>query len=294
MKHIVFTDPHIEESCLEELDKVFTEILRYSKEAPVLVCVGDYYEKKNPSAREIDFGTKWITKFLSSYKMLYMVAGNHPAIDDTISGVSYLKHLGVHVVEDIILDEVYYGHFMVQESLCGFNETRKASELLEKYSLAILGHQHSYQVIQDNGFLDSMIVHPGSVRYVDFGEVGDKNKYILFVDECGFKALRLTKVRPMVEVKSVTELANIPKETQVRVVIKDFAQFLKEADELEKYKTHFFKFKVKLDFQNNKVVQATTNSTSTTDIVNKWIDSITDINVKAEIIKEFKKVGICK
>jgi len=291
LKHIVFTDCHIEESCLEELDKVFTEILRYSKEAPILVCVGDYYEKKNPSAREIEFGTKWAIKFLSSYKMLYMVTGNHPAIDYTISSVTYLKHLGVEVVDDIVLDGVYYGHFMIKESTCGFNEPADGVDLSNNYKLSVLGHQHSYQVIDyPNG---SSIVHPGSVRYVDFGEVDNKNKYILFVDECGFKAIRLTKVRPMVEVNSVADLFNIPQEYQVRVVINDFGQFLKEANDLEKYKSHFFKFKIKLNFQNNPVTNIASQNNDTTEIINKWIDNIKDIDVKAEIINEFKKVGIC-
>lgn len=289
-KYIVFTDPHIEESCLEELEQVFREISWHSKGRPVLVCVGDYYEKKNPSAREIAFGTKWAMTFKKAFADFIMVAGNHPAVDATISGVSYLEYLGITVVEDIELEGTYYGHYMVKESLCGFNESHEGTDLANKHKLSILGHQHSFQIIKWND-INGIIVHPGSVRYVDFGEAGDKGKYILVVEDADFQEIRLNNVRQMIEVDSVKKLASIPREAQVRVVYTDFNAFVAEADSLEKLKSTFFKFKVKFNFNNTPQINQVNLNTSNTEIITKWLNNIQNAEVKAELEAEFKKSG---
>jgi len=289
VKTIVFTDPHITEDSLSELEGVFTEILRYSKEAPILICVGDYYDKKNPSSREIDFGTKWAMKFSKVFKTFYMITGNHPEIDKKISSVSYLEYLGIVICEELIFDNVYYGHYMVKESTCGFNESKSSIELTDAFKLSILGHQHSWQrIIDDNG----SIIHPGSCRYVDFGEASDKGKNILLVDACDYVMIRLTKTRPMYEVSSVTQLVPLPKEAQVRVVYTDFNAFLAEADLLEKYKSEFYKFKTKFSFTNIPNAQEVNVDNSTKDIIDKWLDGISNEEVKAELIAEFKNSGV--
>jgi len=291
MKQLVFTDPHIEETCLDELEQTFKEILKYTRDADVLVCVGDYYERNNPTAKEIDFGTKWANEFKNSFKRFVMVAGNHTAISKDMTSVTYLRHFGIEVVEDIVLDDTYYGHFMVQESLCGFNEKTTAESLLNKHVLSILGHQHTYQVIQEG---DNFIVHPGSCRYVDFGEASDRNKYILYVENCDFKEILLTKVRPMIDVHSVTELKTLTPNYQVRVIFDDFKQFLAEADDIEAFKSKFFKFKTKFNFISQSVAPSISMNNTTQQIVTAWLNSIQEPDVQAEIIKEFKKVGICK
>jgi len=291
MKKIVFTDSHIEESCLDELEKVFKEILKYTKDADVLVCVGDYYERNNPTAKEIDFGTRWAITFKQHFKRFVMVAGNHTAISKDMTSVTYLRHFGIEIVEDIVLDGTYYGHFMVKESLCGFNEKRTADSLLEKYELSILGHQHTYQVIQEG---DAMIVHPGSCRYVDFGEASDRSKYLLYVEECGFNTIILSNVRPMVDVHSVKELKKLTPNYQVRVIFDDFQQFLREADELEKVKEKFFKFKTKFNFARQATITLGNSNNTTEQIVSTWLESIIEPEVQEEITREFKRVGICK
>ena len=284
-QQFVFTDPHIEESCLVELDKVFQEILLYSKGKPILICVGDYYEKKNPTPKEIDFGTKWIMKFKQAFKHFVMVTGNHPEVEKNISTVSYMKYLGVEVVPEIVIEGTYYGHYMVKESLCGFNETKEGKDLTDKYELSILGHQHTYQVISIG---TGRIVHLGSCRYVDFGEAKDRFKYIMLVEDCDFREVALQSVRPMIDVYSVAGLDKLDGTTQVRVTYKSFSQFLAEANQLETHKTKFFKFRVKMDFQN--VPQQTTINTnnSNVEIVRKWLDKISNPEVKAELEKEFQ------
>jgi len=253
--------------------------------------VGDYYERNNPTAKEIDFGTRWAKTFKQQFKRFVMVAGNHTAISKDMTSVTYLRHFDIEVVEDIVLDGTYYGHFMVQESLCGFNEKRTAHSLLEKYELSILGHQHTYQIIKNDA---DMIVHPGSCRYVDFGEASDRNKYILYVEDCSFREIVLTKVRPMEDVHSVAELIKLTPEHQVRVIFDDFQQFLAEANDIEKYKSRFFKFKTKFNFISQSAVPSINTHNTTQQIVTAWLNSIIEPEVREEITKEFKKVGICK
>jgi len=287
MQQIVFTDSHIQEDCLEELDKVFSEILTYSKGKPVLVCVGDYYEKKNPTPREIDFGTKWVIKFKQAFKNFIMVTGNHPDIDGKISTVSYMSYLGIEVVPDLTLDGVHYAHYMVKESLCGFNESREGSQLATNYALSILGHQHTPQIITIGS---SRIIHLGSCRYVDFGEAQDKSKFIAVINNGQFQEIALKSVRPMIDVSTVIGLDSLSPTTQVRVVYRNFNQFLAEADKLPIYEKKFWKFRVKHDYSN--VVQPVAVNLVNTDkeIVRKWINKINDQDIRRELESEFKDV----
>ena len=288
MKAIVFTDPHVEEKAIPELEGVFKEILKYSKETPVLICVGDYYEKKNPNAREIEFGTKWAIKFKQAYPQFYMVTGNHPDIDGKISSVSYLEHLDIKVVPELVFDNTYYGHYMVQESKCGFNEPLTAGELSSKYELSILGHQHSYQDI--NG----VVIHPGSIRYVDFGEVTDRGKYIMLVDECTYLQIRLNLVRPMYEIASVKDITNIPTHASVRIVISSVSQLLSEIDRINAIKGNYYNLVTKMTFDTIDTAQlGQVVAINKQDILNNWVNDIVNLEVKDLIIQELAKQNLC-
>lgn len=291
MKAIVFSDPHIDEKSIDELEEVFTEILRYSKGKPLLICGGDWYDRKNPSPREIDFGTKWVLKFKKEFADFYMISGNHPAIDKDISGISYMRHLGINTEEDAVIENVYYGHYMVKESLCGFNEERNAIDLITNHPLSILGHQHSFQVIKLDGYL-SEIVHPGSCRYVDFGEVQDKNKYILVVEDEHFIEVRLNKVRPMYEVTTIQQLETLPRTAQVRYVYTDFNKFVAEGHLLDKYRKEFYNFKIKFNFQSPAPQININNNQDCKEVVNKWLNTINNNEVKKILLDEFKNSGI--
>lgn len=293
LKAIVFTDSHIHEKHLDELEGVFKEILKYSKEAPILICVGDYYDKKNPNTKEIEFGTKWAVKFKQSFPNFYMVTGNHPDIDGKLSSVSYLSHLGIQVVPELIFDNTYYGHYMLQESLGGFNEKESINTICFKSTtkLIILGHQHTYQEIKGQQI---EAVHPGSIRYVDYGEVADKGKYIMLVDDGTYLQIRLNSPRKMYQVNSIYDAVNLPKDTYVRVVIKDMAQLLAEVNKINELRPTFFDLAVKLDFSptismNNQTVQVTDKK----ELLTNWLANIQDLEVKDLIIGELTKANIC-
>ena len=296
MRNIFFSDPHISEEAIPELELIFKEIISYKKHADCLICGGDYYEKKNPSSVEIEFGTKWAKIFRHEFPAFWMIEGNHPSISADASSVKYLQYLDVPVVIDKIIDEVYYGHFMVKESACGFEEKLTYNDLLALHSGTvdykvdlkryILGHQHTYQEHE-------RLVHPGSVRYVDFGEVKDKHKYILLVEDGDILPIILNKVRPMYEVTKVADLANLPAHAQVRLVVNDFEQFKKEVQAIDAYKNKFFKFKVKLNFERNITSNSINMLQNNQEIIMKWLDTVKDIDVKAELVDELKKVGVC-
>jgi DNA repair exonuclease SbcCD nuclease subunit len=291
MRAICFTDPHITEKSIPELEQTFTEILRLSKEAQCLICVGDYFDRKNPNAVEIEFGTKWAVKFKKSFNSFIMITGNHPDVDGKLSSVSYLEHLGINVYPELLIEDVFFGHFMLKESICGFNETTSLADLTNRAKLVILGHQHSMQEIKEG---NCKAIHPGSCRYVDFGESKDKNKYVILIGDATYLLIRLDKVRPMVEVDSVHKLVNVPRNAMVRVIIRDFNQFLSETDNIKKIEKEFFEFKLKLDFTTTSS-STTPTSTSTTNkkIIDKWVLGIKNVEVKNEIINELKKAGLC-
>lgn len=294
-KKLILGDTHIEKSCFDELENVFTEVLKNKKGCGAIICLGDYYDKKNPTASEIEFGTKWAAIFKKEFGRFIMIEGNHPAIDDTSSSVKYLKHCGIELYDDTLFDSVYYGHYMVQESLCGFGETKTALDLVTLYPLSVLGHQHSFQEINLPNELGS-IVHLGSCRYVDFGEAKDPAKVFAIEENGQLTIVPLHSVRPMKVVDNVSECEHLPPHYQVCLDIKSFAQLKRESSQIEMYKSKFFKFKVKFSFVKQQATLVLDGNSSVKvdvgDIVNKWLGTVADEEVRAELVNQMKLEGI--
>jgi len=200
MAKLIVTDPHITEKSIPELEKIFQEI--YQQEANELLMLGDYYNSKKPNAKEILFGTMWAKKFVEKYKKVIFLRGNHDRTQG-VSAIDYLQYLGIKVVDDYIDgDNNYYGHFMVEGSKFEYGTYKYTISQLAQYNYVFLGHQHSYQEIKEH------IWHLGSVRYVGFGEVSDKHKYILKLAQKP-EFIQLHTPIPMVDVKSIEELDKI-------------------------------------------------------------------------------------
>jgi DNA repair exonuclease SbcCD nuclease subunit len=294
-KKLILGDTHIDKSCFNELENVFTEVLKNRKGCGAIICLGDYYDKKNPTASEIEFGTKWATIFKKEFGRFVMIEGNHPAIDDTSSSVKYLQHCGVELYDDTMFDSVYYGHYMVQESLCGFGETKKAIDLVTLYPLSVLGHQHSFQEINLPDEVGS-IVHLGSCRYVDFGEANDKEKVMAIEENGQLTVLPINTLRPMRVVDNASECEHLPPHYQVCLDIKSFAQLKREASQIEMYKNKFYKFKVKFSFVKQQATLVIADNPSVKvevgDIVSKWLGTVADEEVKAELLNQMKAEGV--
>jgi len=278
---LIITDPHITEQTLLELEGIFNEI--YQQEADELIMLGDYYNKKKPNAREILFGTKWAVKFKEKYKKVIFLRGNHDKTQD-ISAIDYLQYLGIKVVDNYVDENNnFYGHFMLNESKFAFGTGKCGIKDLAHYNMVFLGHQHSFQEIAGH------IWHIGSVRYVGFGEVCDKSKYILKLAQKP-EFIQLHTPIPMVDVKSVKELPNINPKTKVRCLVTSFDQFKREINEISKWKDKFAEFKLKLEFGDNPITTSDNKDIkrekkNLQQLITQYIEKIEDKDVK-ELLKK--------
>ncbi|HEY0088633.1 MAG TPA: hypothetical protein VGB37_07305 [Candidatus Lokiarchaeia archaeon] len=183
MKILIATDLHIKESNFEELELVFNEIYQLSiyHQIEEFWLLGDSFDKITPTIKEIDFFSNFLKQFKD--KFVRIVAA--PSHESKSVEETYLTHFGI-LVDNIQVapefkinlgkNKIYLGHFMCQESLCGFKEEKTIKDY-EEYDLTLLGHQHSWQQIAKNAY------HLGSCSYVNFNEVKDDNKYIAILND---------------------------------------------------------------------------------------------------------------
>ena len=285
MRTLIFTDPHIDEKSQEELANIFAELITYK--ADKLVMVGDYYNKSNPSTKDILFGTCWIQCFKQCFKEIIFIRGNHDKIQD-ISAIDYLQYLGVKIVDEYIDEENnYFGHFMTNKSKFEYGTYYKTVKELKRYNYVILGHQHSFQFLNK----EKNILHLGSCRFVNFNELDESNKYLAILEDNQLNIKTLTSVYPMIQVTSSGELITIKdNKSKVRLVISSFSQYKTEIREIEKWKNKFINLKVKLDFDND--LKPEINKTKVINlqkILNEWLETIEDKEVKKELEDELRR-----
>jgi DNA repair exonuclease SbcCD nuclease subunit len=215
-----------------------------------------------------------------------MLRGNHPSIDDKTSSVEYLQWLNVTLFEEIVEKDsnVYFGHFIVNESLMNFNNTTKSIKELAKFKYVFLGHQHHPQDLGNNRY------HLGSVRYTSFGELNSDKKRIARLEGDKLEFIKLKSPYPLVEVFNINELEDVEFDSKVRLTIKTFEQFKNDMGKVEKWKNKFKSFKVKLDFTTNpteaKKIDKVDNLRT---VIEKWLSEINDVDVKKELEKEFNE-----
>lgn len=287
MIKLLSTDPHIEESAISELNKIFEEICTHS--ADILIMLGDYYHKRNPNTLEIIFGTKWAVEFKKKYNKVIFLRGNHDRTRDT-SAVDYLKYLGIEIVDDF-LDENnnYYGHFMTNKSLYEYGSYQKTVKELKKYNKVFLGHQHNFQEIEK----DKMF-HIGSIRFINFNEVTDPFKRIILLEDDKVKFINLKSPIPMNDAHSIDDLQDIKLSSKVRLIISSFDQFKKEINSISKWKDKFIEFKVKLDFsktivaKDEKIVKHEKKRLQ--DILRQGIAKVEDEEVRKLLLKQMEDI----
>lgn len=264
---VFFTDPHIEESALVELEEIFKEICR--TKGDLLIVGGDYYEKHNPTSKELEFGTKWAFFFKKLFKQVIFVKGNHDKDRDS-SAVDYLQYLGIEIVNEYFNDGLYVGHFMTDKSTYEYGTAYKKVSELKKYKFVMLGHQHSFQV------LFSRILHPGSIRYINFNESKDPCKYYMMkFYQSQWDRKKLGTPIQMKDFTSVEELSKEKnKNIKARLIINSYAQYKNEINDIEEYKNKFKLFKLKLDIKE------------------KTIEVDNNIKIKMKKVGEILKEGI--
>ncbi len=283
----VLGDPHVTEDSIEELQDVFLEITKDSdNEKEYLVILGDFYEKKRPTPKELYFGTRTMAFFKSKFKEVILLTGNHAELEKNFSNVDYLKFLNIIVCDEYEITNqketpgIFFGHFMTNESLMHYGHYDKDRTLsqLVKYRFVFLGHQHSFQKLKDNVF------HLGSCRYVTFAEVGDKAKFYCKIDGEKYDFIELKSPVPMKEVFSINELRNINTKTKVLITYTDFNQYKNEVQELTKIKDKFYQFKIKLNLKEMPGIDKQENADYET-IFNSFLNNLKDKEIK-QILKE--------
>jgi len=287
---IIFTDPHIEEKHISELEEIFQEIYDKGAQGEEMVMIGDYYERAKLTPKELFFGTYWAYKFAKKFKVTFVI-GNH-GMSGGESVIKYLKFVGVTVVPDYLITvggkKVYFGHFMTNKSIFEYGSSKvTVKELEKKADYILLGHQHNPQEITKKVF------HLGSCRYVNFNEVIDKEKHYALIDDFGNLTFeKIKSVTPMVDVISSLELPTLNAKTKVRMVIKSYDLFKREINSLSKWRDKFVEFKIKLDFEkpkaSTKVKREIKKEENLEKLVDKWLTEIQDPDVR-DVLKEVFK-----
>lgn len=277
-KIVVFSDPHITESALSELDCIFKEILSISSKDTILIMCGDYFHKSRFTYKEMLFGLDWAKLFVNNYKKVYFLEGNglHEKVGEH-SAIEYLTRIGVEVLEELELDGYYFGHYMVSESKFNYGKEVRSIKELSKYKGVFLGHQHSYQEK----------IHPGSCRYVSFGEVEDTGKYYFTIENDIITRHRINSCYYMLDARTIEDLQIFPKDSKVRLRISDFEYYKDNIETINDLGKRFIDFKLETSFKlDNSNLQVSSKQLSTKDSLIEWLNSE---NVDSEIKEYLKK-----
>ncbi len=282
MKKLIFTDPHITDSSIKELEDIFQEILTYNAEQ--MIMIGDWYDKNKPSPAELLFGTKWACGFQKKYKKVVFLRGNHDQLNSA-NAIDYLQYFGIQIVDDYVTkSNVFFSHCMLHTSMLAYGTGKYGIKDLAKYKYAFLGHQHNYQKLAKN------IYHPGSCRYQNFNESTDKNKYIVILEDYKLQFIPLKSPIKMFDFTSLEELEKADTNIKARLIFSSFDQFKKSINELHKYKSKFHTFKVKLNFEKEveSVEKADTSNKKLEEILEDGIARVKDKQVR-DLLKEALK-----
>jgi DNA repair exonuclease SbcCD nuclease subunit len=177
MNLMFFGDIHCEEKSIPEIESIFSEILtiKDTQEVDGVIITGDSFDNVKPSPDELDCLASFLKKLNCPIQII--VAKSHESISETESVINHFGLLNNKIsVCTEYQDEkyLYVGHFTLAESKYNYGSTISKKQFAQ-YKHVILGHQHSFQEIKPN------IIHIGSIRYIDFAEAQDKEKFCLII-----------------------------------------------------------------------------------------------------------------
>jgi len=287
MKVAVYGDVHIDEKSIPEIKEIFEEIY-FNKDYNRVVFLGDCFNRKSPSSKEIDFFTWLITEMLKKGKVDIAI-GNHEESTKKTNALQYLQHLGVslHHGESLVMlgkFKLGIGHhfFSEGEEFCK-DERFNVDKLSKKYDLTLFGHFHKFHKYCDN------VYHLGSIRRVSFNELdAGVPKFAILTPESGsVDFCEVLTAIPMVEVTSVKEALKMDSRAKVRLIFKSFEEYLKNVDNLVKLKKKFHTFKVKHDY-TQKIEKKTVKKKgkSFKEIFNKFLKETVKNKEIMTLIKE--------
>lgn len=273
MKILISSDYHIRESDNKECSLVLAELLDIIKTEGISQhwILGDIFDTVHPSPQDLDLFSKFIKD--ANLPTSIVVARSHESISQDVSVLNHFGLLNERVqlyferAELAPADyKVLLGHFMVKESLCGFQESISLSDL-KGYKKIFLGHQHRYQMIAKD-----YAYHIGSIRFVNFDEAQDDTKYVGILDlnpvARDLRLKKLTTPIPMQDIhyaspakktqpaarsiesegELVAYLNSVPAATKLRIIIGDFDHFKSFLKISAQFRAKFYQFKEKKDF----------------------------------------------
>ena len=291
MRLVVFGDSHINQNNIEELEEICKEIYFYLNYNTFLICLGDYYDKNRLSAQELEFGTRWANKFRKEVKEFYLLRGNHPLVAKEVnkyqSSIEYLKYLDIKIFDEVVVNKIYFAHKFTDRTNVNLINRDSNFEIslkeIENYKYSLLGHFHSFQEL-----IPKKAYHLGSCIWTSFNEVNDKHKYIAIINK-NIKFVKLSSPIPMRDVDNIEELQNTSNKTKVRYIFNSFEQLQKEINEINKIKSKFHSFKVKLNF--NQITTSSKESftnKSFKEYFKEWLNKIDNQEVR-KVLEEALK-----
>jgi len=292
MNLLVVGDTHITVDSIEEVRDIFQEISSYGTKDTTLVILGDMYDLKRPSPKELYFGTYSIDFLKNFFKNIVLLTGNHAELEKELTNVDYLKFLNITICDEYEITEskdnsgIFFGHFMTNQSMMqfGIQDKNRNIESLSKYQLVLLGHQHNFQKLTDT------IFHLGACRWVSYAEVKDISKYICKIEGDKIDFISLQSPIPMKEVNSIEELKDINSRTKILLTYKSFEKYKNEIKEIIKWKSKFSKFKIKLDFQEMLAIDKQDKAEDYDIIFNSFLNNIKDIEVRQLLQESFNDI----
>jgi len=285
-KTLIVGDLHINEHSIPEIDGICEKDI-FPIESDRIIQLGDWFDKNTPSPAELKFSAELVLKLKKHYKEVIILSGTgeHDILRGT-SVVEHLESLGVRVIKgDFIDNNLLFGHWMLHESKLAFGTGKYGKKDVAQYKYVFLGHQHSPEYIPEN------IYHLGSIRYVSFNEVADKKRIMFLEDDKVAPYIDLKHCIPMLDVTDVTELQDIPFNSKVRVIFNSFDDYKKNASYVNKIGKRFFLFKVKMNFEQSKILVEGSKKLDTcpkSNIIQSYIDKIVDKDVKKMLEEQFK------
>ncbi len=296
MKNILIAgDLHIDSPSLEECSLILNEekeIIRKYK-VDTYIDTGDTFNFLQPNSDELDLFSNFLKDI--NIPSIMLAANSH---ESTTTESSIINHFGilnsqVKVVKEFIdKEELFVGHFGLQEArLQKYGATRSIKEF-EKFRWVVLGHFHSFEKVGKN------CVQLGSSRWVTFAEAGDKNKVVMLIEgynsenpKINFLALKTPYLmkdivvdgsgknienRPL-SASNLTHLLTIldktNAKTKVRVNFSDYELWRTFLPYEEQYKQKFVIFKVKKDFILNEIIVAKKEKQPLKESLIKWMNA---------------------
>jgi len=288
IKTLIVGDLHINEHSIPELTAIFEKDILFI-EAHRFIQLGDWFDKNTPSPAELKFSAELVLKLKKHYKEVIILSGTGE--HDVLRGTSVVEHLesiGVKVIKGDFIEgtDLFCGHFMMYESNLAFGTGKMGIGDLAKYDKVFLGHQHSPQEIVKNN-----MYHVGSVRYVSFNEVNDK-KHVVVLEDGKMSFIALKNSIPMLDVTDVSQLEQIDARTKVRVIFNSFDDYKKNASYVNKIGKKFFLFKVKMNFEQSKIIDMGSKKLdgiiNKSNIIKDYIEKIEDAEVRKILEDQFK------